>query len=590
MCNVWFRDRINVIVCYILWKVISGGRKMNTEILQIILALFGGLALFIYGMNFMSEGLQKAAGEKMKNILALLTKNVFIGVLAGAVTTAVLQSSSATTVMVIGFVSAGLMNLPQAISIILGANIGTTITAQLVAFKVGDYAWAFVIAGFIMYFFIANREKIVNIGQVIFGFGILFVGLNIMGDAMEPLSQAPEFAALMLKVSDIPALGVIVGAILTAIIQSSSASIAVLQNLASTAGPDGVTSIIGLVGAIPILFGTNIGTTITALLASIGGTANAKRTAIAHTIFNLGGTLLFIWFTPYIAEFIAAISPSGDELDTISRQIANAHLSFNVATTIVFLPLIGLLVKLVTKLIPDHDSEKDPMQPLYLDYNVLEQPFVAIHLATRELSRMAEITVEMMVESKKAFLGNDSKAAAEVMKYEDWVNNLQDMITQYLASIFSVETVSEHQAATISGLMHIVSDIEHIGDDCKNITEFALEKIENGYEFSDTACAEIYSCFDHGQKMVVESIEALKNGDLELAKSVKRQEKVLNEMELVLRKKHLDRLNNKLCSPEFTVMYTDVVHNIEKIGDSCDNIANVVLDDIKMELKMEKEQ
>ncbi len=246
--------------------------------LQIALALFGGLALFIYGMNLMSDGLQKAAGEKMKNILSLLTRNVFIGVLAGAATTAVLQSSSATTVMVIGFVTAGLMNLKQAISIIIGANIGTTITAQLVAFQIGDYAWIFVIGGFIMYFFLNKNEKVMDIGQTIFSFGVLFVGLNIMGDAMEPLSKTQLFADIMLKVSDSPALGVVVGALLTAIIQSGSASIAVLQNLASTAGPDGVTSIVGLVGAIPILFGTNIGTTVTALLASIGGSVNAKRT------------------------------------------------------------------------------------------------------------------------------------------------------------------------------------------------------------------------------------------------------------------------------------------------------------------------
>ena len=365
---------------------------MNIEGLQIGLTLLGGLALFIYGMNLMSDGLQKAAGEKMKNILALLTKNALVGVLAGAVTTAVIQSSSATTVMVIGFVAANLMNLRQAISIIIGANIGTTVTAQLVAFQIGDYAWGFVIIGFIMYFFISGYEKVTDIGQIIFAFGVLFVGLNVMGDAMEPLSQTEMFADLMLKVSDSPALGVIVGAVLTAIIQSSSASIAVLQNLAATAGPDGVTSIIGLTGAIPILFGTNIGTTVTALLASIGGSVNAKRAALAHTMFNVGGTLIFIWFTPYIAMFVEMISPSGDELDVISRQIANAHLGFNIATTIVFIPLIGVLVKIVTKLIPGKDEIKDPMEVVYLDYNVIEQPFIAIHLAVKELSRMAEIT------------------------------------------------------------------------------------------------------------------------------------------------------------------------------------------------------
>lgn len=553
---------------------------MDMDGFQIALALFGGLALFIYGMNLMSDGLQKAAGEKMKSVLALLTRNVLIGVLAGALTTAVLQSSSATTVMVIGFVTAGLMNLKQAISIIIGANIGTTITAQLVAFQIGDYAYIFVIIGFIMFFFLSKKEKVMDFGQTIFGFGVLFVGLNIMGAAMEPLSQTQMFSDLMLKVSDTPALGVIVGAVLTAIIQSSSASIAVLQNLASTAGPDGVSSIIGLAGAIPILFGTNIGTTVTALLASIGGSVNAKRTAIAHTIFNLGGTLIFIWFTPYIADIIAAVSPDGDTLDVISRQIANAHLGFNIATTIVFVPLIGVLVKVVTKIIPGHDEEKDPMEAIYLDYNVLEQPFAAIYLAKKELARMAEITGRMIVETKKAFLGNDLRAADAVMKDEAIVNNLRSIITKYLSSIFSSEVVTEHQSKTISGLLHVVSDVEHIGDHCKNIAEFAMEKTKNGYEFSDNACAEIYQCFERGTKLVNDTIEALSTGNPSLARSVKMQEDELDELEGTLRAKHMERLNRRQCSPEFTVIYTDVIHNIENIGDSCDNIANRVLEDI----------
>ncbi len=548
--------------------------------LQIALTLFGGLALFIYGMNLMSDGLQKAAGEKMKNILAMLTKNPLIGVLAGALVTAVIQSSSATTVMVIGFVSAGLMNLPQAISIILGANIGTTITAQLVAFKIGDYAWAFVIIGFIMFFFLAKKEKIMDVGQVVFGFGVLFVGLNIMGDAMEPLSATPQFAEMMLKVADIPALGVIVGTVLTAIIQSSSASIAVLQNLASTAGPDGITSIVGLVGAIPILFGTNIGTTITAVLASIGGTINAKRAAIAHTIFNLGGTLLFIWFTPFIAEMIEMISPKGPEIDVISRQIANAHLGFNLATTLVFLPLIPVLVKVVTKIIPDKPEVKNPMDAIYLDYNVLEQPFVAIHLATKELSRMAEITAEMVVGSKKAFLGDDLKAIEAVKKQELHVNHLRDMIIKYLSSMFSTETVTEHQALTISGLMHVVGDIEHIGDNCENIVDFAKEKIDSGYTFSDAAHAEIYQCFDHMSKMMANSIEALSDGNKELADLILKQEDELDDMESEFRVKHMRRLDSGECSPEFTVLYMDIIHNIERMGDNCENIAKAVKDNL----------
>ena len=553
---------------------------MNIEALKIVLQLLGGLALFIYGMNFMSEGLQKAAGEKMKSILALLTRNVFVGILAGAAATAVLQSSGAVTVMVIGFVSANLMTLKQAISIIMGANIGTCVTAQLVAFQIGDFAWAFVIVGFIMFFFKFKYEKISDFGQAIFAFGILFCGLNIMAAAMEPLAQSEMFSNLMLKVADMPVLGVIVGAVLTTIVQSSSASIAVLQNLASTAGPDGVSSLIGLTGAIPILFGTNIGSTTTALLASIGGTVNAKRTALSHTIFNVVGTLVFIWFTPYIAEFVTLISPSGEELDVISRQIANSHLFFNLATTIAFLPLISVLAKAVVKLVPGTDEDRDPMEAVYLDYNVLEQPFAAIHLATKEIERMAEITAHMIVDAKKAFLGNDMEAANKVIETDKLVNHLRDMIVKYLSSIFSAETVTEHQAASISGLMHVVSDVEHIGDRCKDIVGFAIDKIKYGYNFSDSACAEIYQCFDHGSKMVSDSIEALNTGNTPLARSVKQQQENMEELEEQLRHKHMKRLNTKQCSPEFSVIYTDVISDIRKIGDSCDNIANAVLKDI----------
>ncbi len=562
---------------------------MSAEWIKIILQLFGGLCLFIYGMNFMSDGLQKAAGEKMKGILAMLTRNVFIGVLAGAAATAVLQSSGAVTVMVIGFVSAKLMTLRQAISIIMGANIGTCVTAQLVAFKIGDYAWIFVIIGFIMYFFLSKKEKVMEFGQAIFAFGILFTGLNLMADAMQPLAQSPVFSELLLKVADVPILGVIVGAVMTTIVQSSSASIAVLQNLAATAGPDGVSSLIGLVGAIPILFGTNIGSTTTALLASIGGTTNAKRTAISHTIFNLVGTLIFIWFTALIADFVTMISPSGDELDVISRQIANAHLSFNVATTLIFLPFIGVLEKVVTKLIPEKAVEGDPMGTVFLDYNVLEQPFAAIHLATKELSRMAEITGEMLVESKKAFLGDDMEAYKAVKEKEEHVNHLRDLIIKYLSSMFSAETVTERQALAISGMMHVVQDVEHIGDNCENIADFAKEKAEFGYTFSDTAYAEIYQCFEHIGKMLNNSVAALSESDADLAKLVKQQEEEMDTLEGELRIRHMKRLDSGECSPENTVLYMDVIHNLERMGDNCENIAHAVLDGHRLKTLIEEQ-
>ena len=553
---------------------------MNSETVQMIITMLGGLALFIYGMNLMSDGLQKSAGERMKNILALLTRNPVLGVLAGALCTAVLQSSSATTVMVIGFVSAGLTSLRQAISIILGANIGTTITAQLIAFSIGDYAWAFVAVGFVMYFFLKKKEFLSYLGQTIFAFGVLFVGINIMGGAMKPLAGSPVFIDLMTQVHDIPVLGVLLGTLMTVVVQSSSATIAVLQNLASTAGPDGVTSIIGLTGALPILFGDNIGTTITAVLASIGGSLAAKRTAAAHVVFNITGTFIFIWFIPYYAKFIQFISPDGAEIDVISRQIANAHSCFNIFNTILFIPIIGILVKVVTKIVPGKELERMPSDPIFLDHNVLDRPFAAIHLATKEIIRLAEMTFTMIRDAQKAFVGGDREAADKVKQTEENVNVLQEHIVNYLAGMFTADTITEEQSAKVSGLLHIAADIEHIGDHCKNISEFADEKIKNSYDFSEEAYGEICGCFDLAKKMAAKSIEAMEECSHEIAGDVRIMEKEMNRTESELRLHHMKRISDGKCSPEFTVIYTDVVHNIEKIGDYCNNIAEAVEDNV----------
>ena len=306
--------------------------------------------------------------------LAAVFGIVGYGVLAGALTTAVLQSSSTTTVMAIGFVSAGLMNLPQAISIIFGANIGTTMTAQIIAFKISDYIYVIIFIGFLISF-VTKSEKVKSIGQTIFAFGLLFLGIETMGDVMKPLASSPVFTDLIGRVAHIPVLGVAVGTVMTLVVQSSSATIAVLQNFASQPGPDGVTSILGLAGAIPILLGDNIGTTITALLASIGQSKDAKRTAVAHCIFNISGCFLFIWFVKPFAALIQNISPKGPEIEAISRQIANAHTVFNITMTLIWVCLIKLMVKIVMTLIPDgKKGVEDPGSPIYLDENIISQP------------------------------------------------------------------------------------------------------------------------------------------------------------------------------------------------------------------------
>lgn len=548
------------------------------ETVTMITGLLGGLALFIYGMNLMSNGLQKAAGDKMKNVLAVLTRNPVMGLLAGVLCTAVLQSSSATTVMVIGFTSAGLMNLPQAISVVMGANIGTTVTAQLIAFNIGDYAWAILFAGFVMYFFLKKYEKLSQIGEVVFAFGMLFVGINTMSNVMKPLASSPVFTHLMMQVQDLPGLGVLLGACMTLVVQSSSATIAVLQNLAATAGPDGIHSILGLTGAIPVLFGDNIGTTITAVLASIGGSISAKRTACAHVIFNVSGTLIFIWFVPWIAKFITFISPKGPEVEVISRQIANTHMMFNVTNALIWLPLIWLMVKIVTKIIPGRDEELALDSPVYLDRHVLDRPLFAIHLALKELVRLTEIARDTLKASFDGFMNSDKKCFEKVRANEEVINNLQQEISDYLASILAADGTTSSQTQSISRLMHVASDLEHIGDYCINITELTEEKIKKKYVFSDTALAEIFQYFEQTQQMLKDTKRALSEGNLRIAKDVMNEETEMNKTEKRLRATHMKRLNENKCSPAFTVSYTETIHNLEKIGDCCKNIAEAVID------------
>ncbi len=550
---------------------------MSQQTFQIIVTLFGGLAIFIYGMNLMSDGLQKAAGDKMRNILAMLTKNPVMGVFAGALVTAVLQSSSATTVMVIGFTSAGLMKLRQAISVIMGANIGTTITAQLIAFNIGDYAWIFVFIGFVLYFFFKKKEVVTDIGQIMFGFGLLFVGINTMSNVMEPLAQSPVFTDLIMKVSDIPVLGVLVGLCMTLVVQSSSATIAVLQNLAMTAGPDGISSIIGLEGAIPVLFGDNIGTTITALLASIGASKNAKRTAISHTIFNVTGTLLFIWFVPQIADFVTMISPKGPETEVISRQIANTHLIFNITVTLLWLPFINVLAKIVTLIIPGEDKERIDGEPVFLDTNVLEQPIFAIHLAIQELSRNASLTFDMLKKSRLSFINNDSQLAKEVIETDAVVNNIRTKTIEYLSQILSSESITDFQKERVAALMHVSSDIEHIGDYCKNIIGLSQDKNKNRYSFTDAAKAEVNGYFDDIEAMIEQTIKCLETGSLELAEGVLEKEKGINDTEIKIRKEHMHRIADEELSPAVTVVFLDLIHNLERVGDSCNNIAEAVI-------------
>ena len=551
---------------------------MNENV-KVVFGLIGGLALFLYGMNSMSDALQKAAGDKMKKVLGFLTRNPIMGALAGMLVTAVLQSSSATTVMVIGFVSAGLMSLPQAISVIFGANIGTTMTAQLMAFKISNYIYPIIFIGF-MLCFLGKKEKIKNVGMVIFSFGLLFEGIEIMGSVMKPLANSAVFIDLMGKVSDIPILGVGLGMIMTLVVQSSSATIAVLQNFASQAGPDGIHSVIGLTGAIPILLGDNIGTTITALLASIGQSKNAKRTAIAHSIFNISGSVVFLFLIPWFSKFVQYISPKGEEIKIISRQIANAHTTFNVVCTLVWLPLIPIMVKIVTFLIRGEDKKMKPIyEPKYLDENVIEQPVAAMYMVSKELNRLASFTTEMLLTLKSTFMSNRSEEAHQkfVEKLQS-VDYLQDRISEYITKMFSSGNLTENQSEKIAGLLFVSTNIQRISDRCRDIDGIYGKVTESGSSFSEEAARELDNCISIIENLLSKAIDAIRKGDQAEAEQVLKSKNKIRKAEKKFSKAHLSRVKNKVCNPAMTVYYSGILDNIDRIAENCASIAEEALD------------
>lgn len=551
------------------------------ESMATVFGLLGGLALFIFGMNMMSESLQKVAGDKMKKVLGVLTRNAVCGMLAGALVTAVLQSSSATTVLVIGFVSAGLMSLKQGISVIFGANIGTTMTAQLMAFKISDYIMPIVFIGFLIAF-IAKKEKIKFVGQTIFAFGLLFVGIEMMGDVMKPLATSPVFINMMEKVGNIPVLGVGVGMLMTLVVQSSSATIAVLQSFASQAGPDGA-SVIGLVGAIPILLGDNIGTTITALLASIGQSKDAKRCAIAHSVFNITGSFIFIWIIKPFAKFVEMISPKGNELDVISRQIANAHMSFNIICTLIWLPLLPVMVKIVTFIVRDDKKAvvSDDKTKSFLDRNVIGQPVAAMYLVSQEIRRAGRLVAEMIGNLKDTMMNNDSKALAELEENAKLVTEIDENTVSYISGMFSNGSLTEEQSSTTAGLLYVLNDIARVSKRCEDASPVIRAKLEGKYKFSKDAVEELGKVIDNVEIMYRTSIASLENGDTKTARKVFDYRKELRNMEKKFNKNHLKRLRKNNCKPEFTYPFSNVLHNLELIGDSCSDIAEEVIDNVR---------
>lgn len=549
------------------------------EIMTTVFGLAGGLAMFLFGMNSMSDALQKAAGERMKQILSFLTKNPIMGALAGALVTAVLQSSSATTVMVIGFVSAGLMTLPQGISVIFGANIGTTMTAQLMAFKISDYIYPIIFIGFLVYF-IAKSEKAKNIGMVIFSFGLLFEGIEIMGSVMKPLAGSAVFTDLMGRVSEIPALGVLLGAAMTLVVQSSSATIAVLQNFASQPAADGVTSVIGLAGAIPILLGDNIGTTITALLASIGQSKAAKRTAISHSIFNITGSIVFACLIRPFAAFITYISPSGNEVDVIARQIANAHTCFNIVCTLIWLPLLPVMVKLVTTIIPGKDKlPQTDCKPKFLDEKLLEQPVAAMYLLSQEIGRCADMASDMLNTAKAALRGK----VEDFHNYEvesNQVRNLRNDINDYTAKLLSSGVLTESQSEQTAGLLYVSNNIDRMTEYSQRVTQTVQQVYQSGRKLSASAEQELKECYDTAHDLFDRAVDSVRYGDADMAQQVLTDKKKLRKAQKRFNKAHMARVKAGKCESNLTADFSAILYGLERMVDNSVNIAEETLDSI----------
>ena len=533
--------------------------------MDIAIGIMGGLGLFLYGMNLMGDGLQKSAGSKLKRIIELLTSNVIMGVLVGMVVTMVIQSSSATTVMVVGFVNAGIMSLTQAIGVIMGANIGTTITAQLVSLDVDFLAPVALGIGIVIYMF-SNKPKHKNIAEILIGFGILFTGMDFMKEAVKPLAGYQGFTDMLLSFGHHPILGVLMGFAITAIVQSSSASMGMLIALASQ-------GLIPITAALPILYGENIGTCVTSLISSIGASRNARRAAIMHLTFNVLGSMIFMFI---LSKPIVAIVTAIDPTDA-ARQIANAHTLFNILNVIVLLPFNKLIVKLALKLVPETKGEQDDDKVVkYIDDRMIETPSIALANIVKETLRMGEKSKESLNAAKDGIVDKSKEKIELSFKREKLINELQKSILNYLLKL-SKASLNEDSRETVDALFNTVNDIERIGDHAENIAELAKDIVDLEISFSDVGIGELKDMYNKVVSTYTYALEAMRTSNVELACKVIKMEEQVDMMEKSCRANHMNRLNSSSCSIESGVIYLDIISNLERVSDHAVNIAQQVI-------------
>ncbi|MFS9320962.1 Na/Pi cotransporter family protein [Streptococcus infantis] len=533
---------------------------------EIAFHFLGGLGLFLYSIKTMGDGLQQAAGDRLRYYIDKYTSNPFLGVLVGIVVTALIQSSTGVTVITVGLVSASLLTLRQAIGIIMGANIGTTVTSFIIGFKLGEYALPLIFLGTMFLFFTKNRTAN-NIGRILFGVGGIFYALNLISAGMSPLKDLPQFKEYMVTLGQNPILGVVAGAVITVLIQASSATIGILQGLYAGGFLD-------LKGALPVLFGDNIGTTLTVIIAAAGANISAKRVAATHVTFNVLGTILCLIllgpFTSMIEYFQALLHLSPE------MTIAFSHGAFNVSNTIVQFPFIGALAYFVTKLIPGED-EVVKYEPLYLDEQLIKQaPSIALGNAKKELLHLGNYAVKAFDLSYDYIINSDDKVAEKGHKTEEAINTIDEKLTRYLISLSS-EALSQKESEVLTNILDSSRDLERIGDHAEaliNLNDYLQRK---NVQFSNSALEELEDIYRQTSDFVKDALESVENNDLEKAQALIERHEAINKMERVLRKTHIKRLNNGECSTQAGVNFIDIISHYTRVSDHAMNLAEKVL-------------
>jgi phosphate:Na+ symporter len=555
------------------------------DIKDMVFGTIGGLGLFLFGMQLMTDGLKKAAGQKLKSLLEALTKHRVVAVLMGALVTCLIQSSSATTVMTVGLVNAGLLTLRQALCVVLGANVGTTFTAWLVSafalFNITSYALPMIGLGFLLRI-VGKSEKARSVGQILLGFGLLFMGIHFLQGAFGPLKSSEDAKQALIWLGRNPVLAVIAGTTLTMLLQSSSASIAMIQTLAFQ-GAFGTDWDLVLRVAIPFILGDNIGTTITAQIAALRTSRNARRTAMGHTMFNVIGVIYVLplvqmgWF----ADAVEWIAPFKLSEGTIMAALAVAHSMFNVFNTIVFLPVIRVLEAVVMWILPVREDET-VWQPVVLEKHLLNTPVLALEQARREIVRMARAAEKAATMAIDGLLTDDPKCLKAVKEVEEQTDVFQLEITSYLTDL-SQETLSEDVSSELPVLLHAVNDLERIGDHAVNIAELAERKIQQKLSFSDPAVQEAAGLREEVGRMFVDVVGALESGSVDQARPALESERTLNRMQLEFRRSHVARMTDGVCSAMTGLIFIDLVDNVEKIGDHLTNIAQATIGGLQWE-------